>query len=79
MNVPPVDNNLQIKTLGSRNIPYDTIHRWIDRQSSREQKPNIHPRPNSLKTSSKVTTSDISIHLPSNKDEIIGSTFRQNA
>ena len=41
INVPPVDNNLQIRTLRTRNIPYDTRHRQTDRQTSRGQKPNI--------------------------------------
>ena len=49
INVPPVDDNLQIRTLISRNIPYDIRHRQIDRQTSRRQKPNIPSRPNSLK------------------------------
>ena len=76
MNVPSVDNNLLIRTLRSRNIPYDTRHRQIARKTSRGQKPNIPPRPNSLKTNSNVITPDTSTHLPNNKDETIGSTFR---
>ena len=43
MNVPQVDNSLWIRTLRSRNIPCDTWHRQIDRQTIRGQKPNIHP------------------------------------
>ena len=31
MNVPPVDDNLQIRTLRSRNIPYDIRHKHIDK------------------------------------------------
>ena len=48
MNVPPVDNNLYVKMLKSRNIPYDIRHRQMDNQNSRGQKPNIPPRPRSL-------------------------------
>ena len=41
INVPPVDNNCQIRTLKSRNIPNDARHRQLDRQTSRGQKPDI--------------------------------------
>ena len=75
MNVPPVDNYLQIRILRNRNIPHDIRHRQIDSQTSKGQKPNILPRPNSLKTSSKVITSDISTQPHSNEDKTIGNTF----
>ena len=77
INVPPVDNNFHIRTLQNRNIPYDTRHRQMDRQTSRGQKSNIPLRPNSFKTSCKIMTSDISTQPPSNKDETIGRTVRQ--
>ena len=51
--------------------------RQIDNQNSKEKKPNIPPRPKSLKPNSKMMTSDISTHLPSNKDMTLGNTFRQ--
>ena len=41
MNVPPVDNNLQVRTLRNKNIPYDIRHRQIDKLTGRGQKPNI--------------------------------------
>ena len=44
MNVPRIDTNFQFRTLRSRNIPYDTKHRQIDRKTSRGQKLDIPPR-----------------------------------
>ena len=68
MNVLQVDTNFQLRALWSRNIPYDTRYRQIDRQTSRLQKPNIPPRSSSLKISSRVTP-DLSTHLPSTQDK----------
>ena len=75
MNVPPVDNNLQIRTLRSRNIPYDMTDRLTDKLA--EDRNLISLRLNSLKTSSKVMTSDIPTQWFINKDETIGNTFGQ--
>ena len=34
MNIPPVDNNQYVRTLRSRNIPYDIRHRQMDNQNN---------------------------------------------
>ena len=41
LNLPPVDHNLDVKTLRSRSIPYDIRHRQIHNQTGRGQKVNI--------------------------------------
>ena len=78
MNMPPVDKNFQFRTLRSRNIPYDTRHRQIDRQTSRGQEPDIPPRSSSLKMHSKMTP-DLLKKLPSTSDKTIGNTFKQDS
>ena len=77
MNVPPVDSNLHVRTLRSRNILYDIRNKHIDNQNSRGQKPNIPSRQNSSQTYSKVMTSDISTQQQCSKDMTVGITFRQ--
>ena len=77
MNIPSVDNNLYVRTLRSRNIPYDIRHRQTDKQNNRGQKLHIPTRPYSLKTNSKVITFNIPTHPLSNKDMTICNTLRQ--
>ena len=54
MNVPPIDTNFQFQTLMSRNIPPDTRNGLNDRQTS-NNRPDIPPRPSSLKICSELT------------------------
>ena len=49
MNVPLVDENLHVKLLRNRNIPYDTTHRPFDHQNNKTKKPDIPPRYSSLR------------------------------
>ena len=78
MNMPPVDTNYQFRILRNRNIPCDTRHRQIDRQTSRGQKSDISPRSSSLKICSTVIPG-ISMRLPSTPDNTIGNTFKQDS
>ena len=77
--MPLVDENLYVKTLRNRNIPYDIRHRQFDNQNSKTQKPNIPPRHSNLLTSHKIATADISTQLSSNRDIFMTTVnvFRQ--
>ena len=56
--VPSVGENLYVRTLGNRNIPFDVRNKQFDKQNSRGQKPNIPPRKTSLQTNHNVMTTD---------------------
>ena len=51
INVPPVDENLQVRSLRNRNIPYDT--RPIDKLNSKTKNLDTPPRCNSLTKTTK--------------------------
>ena len=40
MNVPPVDENLYVKSLWNRDIPYETWLSTFDNQNSKTKQPN---------------------------------------
>ena len=75
---PTITSLLPGKELRSRNIPYDTRQRQIDRQTSRGQKPDIPLRSISLKMCSRVTP-DISTKLPRTSDKTTDNTFKQDS
>ena len=77
MNVPPVDDNLYVRTLRNGNISYTLRIRQIDSQNSRGQKSNIPHKQTSLPTNCDVITSDISKQSQHSKDITIGNTIRQ--
>ena len=77
MTTPTIGSNLYVRTLRSRNIPYETRNRQITIKIVGRQKPNISPRQNTLQTKCEVKTSDISMQLQSCKDMIIGNTLEQ--
>ena len=60
MDVPLVDENLHVRTLRNRNIPYDIRHKQFDNQNSKTQKPDIPPRHNNLLRDCKIAAADIS-------------------
>ena len=77
MNVPMVDENLNIRTLIKRNIPYDVRNRQFNNQNSRGQKLNIPPRQRILQTNHNMMTTDILTQLKCSRTLSFGKTFRQ--
>ena len=61
MNVALVDENLYVRILRNRNIPYDIRHRQFDNQNSKIRKPDIHPRHSSILTNHKIDATEIYI------------------
>ena len=70
INMPPVDENLYIRSLKNRDIPNDTRLRSFDSQNSKTKKPDIPPRCHSLTTNCKLTTADISTQLSNSRDKV---------
>ena len=58
MNVPPVDENLYIRSLTNRVIIYDTRLGTFDNLNSKTKKPDIPPSHSSLTTNCKLVTAD---------------------
>ena len=81
MNVPKVDDNLYMKSLRNRYIPYNTRLSTFDRQKSKTVKPKVPPRPRSSKANYKQTTVDLSVQLPTDRNEFLtlDQTFRQRS
>ena len=75
MNVPPVDENLHIRWLRNRNIPYNPRHRPFANQNNKTKKPDIPPTCSSLTTNHQMATADISAQLPSSRNKFL--TFDQ--
>ena len=76
MNVPPVDQNLYVRTTRSRNTPYDVRQRQLNNQNNRGEKLNIPPRQSSLQRDCKVAT-DISREPQRDREMPMYNTFQQ--
>ena len=77
MNVPSVDENLYVKTIRNRTIPYDIRHKHLNNQNNRGQKPNITPRQGRLQTKCTVTTIDIPTKPQGSRDMSMHTMSRQ--
>ena len=80
-NVSLVDENLYLRTLRNKNIPYDIRHRQFDKQNSKTEKPHIPPGYSSLNKISKINTADLSAQLPSSRNKFLtpDNAFRQRS
>ena len=81
MNVPLVDENLYVRLLRNRNIPYNIRHRQFDNQNGKTQKPDMPPRCSSLTINHKATSADISAQLSSSRNNFLTleNAFRQRS
>ena len=81
MNVSPVDENLYVRSLRNRAIPYDIRLCTFDNQNTKIKKYDSPPRCSSLTTSHKLTTADLSAQLPHNRNKCLtlDQTFRQRS
>ena len=79
--VPPVDENLYVRLLRNRNIPYDIRHRQFGNQNSKTQKTDIPPRCSSLTTNCKTTSADISAQRQSSRNNFwtLDNAFKQRS
>ena len=59
MNVPPVDENLYVRSFRNRDTPCDTRLITFNNQNSKRKKPDITPRCSSLTTNCNITTADL--------------------
>ena len=78
MNMPPVDENLYVRVMRNRDIPYDTRCSTFDNQNNKTKKPDIPPRCSSLTTNCKLATANLSAQMSNDRNGFLTSdqTFR---